>query len=298
MFNITVPQSYDERYLETTKCRPFIDNHHTQLIQDIISKKDHDWNCFDSTFAVAGIEDTKPIYNTFKEKFTQHISKSTLNSIIGLEFATRVDIIQGCTQYLENLHLLHDVQVLENEYSYNWRIKKNVTISTIDTLVRGVPLIVSVPFCFTGCQHQEFDLLLDRCFDLNIPVHIDAAWLTAAKNVRINFNHPAIISLGASLSKGCGTSGWNRIGLRWTKDCREDSISMLNDHLQIVAYSVVIGNYILDNIEPDHLWNMHGDNHFKICRDFNLQSSDTIHMTKRGSSVIGISPLLRYLENV
>jgi hypothetical protein len=298
MFSITTPNEYDQRYLEISKCRPFIDQHHINLIRNIINKNDYNWNCFDDSFSVAGIEDTAPIYKHFKEKFTNHITKSTLNSINGLENSARVDIIQGCTQYLDNLHLLYDVQILENEYSYNWRIKQNVKIVTVNKLIPDVPLIISVPFAYTGCQPDDLDTLLDTCFNLNIPVHIDAAWLTAARNVNLNFNHPAIASIAASMSKGYGTSGWNRIGLRWTKSDREDSITLLNDHLQTVAYPVVIGNYILDNTEPDHLWNKHGNNHFKICRDFELQPSDTIHMTRQGSSVIGISPLLRYLENV
>lgn len=298
MFDITTPPEYESQFLETHKCRPFIDRHHISLIRNVINKKDYDWNCFDDSFAVAGVTGTAPIYEEFKDKFTKHITGSTLNSVIGLENAARVDIIQGCTQYLDNLHLLYDVQILEFEYSYNWRIKKNVHVTTHDKLIPGMPLIISVPFSYTGCQPEFFNDMLDRCVDLNIPVHIDAAWITAAKNIRIDFSHPAIHSLGSSLSKGCGTSGWNRIGLRWTKETKEDSISMLNDHLQTVAYSVVIGNYILDNIEPDHLWNTHGENHFKICRDFDLDATDTIHMAKCGTDIIGLSPLLRYLENV
>jgi hypothetical protein len=91
-------------------------------------------------------------------------------------------------------------------------------------------------------------------------------------------------------------SGWNRIGLRWTKYPEEDSITVLNDYLQINTYSVVIANYFLKNIEPDHLWNAHGENHFKICRDFGLSPSDTIHMATEDGKVRGLSPLLQYLE--
>jgi hypothetical protein len=297
MFNITSPAAYEEQYLETAKCRPFIDKHHKLLIQNIIDKKDYDWNCIDDSFSVAQFEGTSPIYTKFKRLFTQHIEGSSLNKISGLGEAVRVDIIQGCTQYIDNLHLKGEIQVLEKEYNYHHRLGKFIVGSLPTTLRPKVPLIISAPFSSIGCQRPDMNQILDICEELQIPVHIDAAWLTAAKNVKIDFSHPAIESLGVSMSKGYGTSGWNRIGIRWTKISHEDSISLMNDHLQVTAYPVVIANYILENIEPDHLWNSHGDNHFKICNDFGLESTDTIHMAKRDGKVIGIAPLLRYLEN-
>jgi hypothetical protein len=296
MINLVAPSEYDEQYLEKTKCRPFVDKHYLSLIQNIIDKKDYDWNCIDDSFSVAQFEGTLPIYEKFKNLFTQHITGSTLNSITGLDLAYRVDIIQGCTQYIDNLHLKGDVQVLEKEYSYHHRLGKFIVGSLPSTLRPKVPLIISAPFSSIGKQRDDMNEILDSCAEQMIPVHIDAAWLTAARNVNVDFSHPAIESFGVSMSKGYGTSGWNRIGLRWTKVSNEDSIALMNDHLQITAYPVVIANYILENSEPDHLWNHHGDNHFKICNDFGLTPSDTIHMATKNNKVIGLSPLLRYLE--
>jgi len=297
MFNITTPAAYEEQYLEKTKCRPFVDSLHKTLIQNIIDKKDYDWNCLDDSFSVAQFEGTLPIYAKFKRLFTQHIRGSGLNKISGLGEAVRVDIIQGCTQFIDNLHLQGEIQVLNREYSYHHRLGKFIVGCTPNTLRPKVPLIISAPFSSIGSQRSDMNQILDTCAELKIPVHIDAAWLTAAKNVKIDFSHPAINSLAVSMSKGYGTSGWNRIGLRWTKASNEDSITLMNDHLQVTAYPVVIANYILENVEPDHLWNAHGDNHYKICNDFGLTPTDTIHMTTRDGKVIGIAPLLRYLEN-
>jgi hypothetical protein len=298
MFNISTPPSYSSNYLELSKCRPFIDKLHIKLIRDIISKKDYDWNCIDDSFNVAQFTGTASIYNKFKNLFQSHITGSKLNKITGLETATRVDIIQGCTQYIENIHLKGDVQVLENEYSYHYKINPRAIICKVENLQPGIPLIVSIPFSNIGAARQDMLELLNTCITLNVPVHLDGAWITAAKNIDIDFCHPAIASLGISMSKGYGTSGWNRIGLRWTKSSVEDSITLINEHLQLTAYSVVIGNYILENTMPDHLWNTHGNHHNKICNDFNLTSSDTIHMATTESNIIGLAPLLRYLENV
>ena len=53
----------------------------------------------------------------------------------------------------------------------------------------------------------------------------------------------------------------------------------------------------MDNLEPDHLWNHHSKNHYKICKDFDLEPTDTIHMATKDNKVLGIAPLLGYLEH-
>ena len=49
MFDITTPPEYESQYLETQKCRPFIDRHHILLIRNVINRVDYDWNCFDDS---------------------------------------------------------------------------------------------------------------------------------------------------------------------------------------------------------------------------------------------------------
>jgi hypothetical protein len=292
---IVVPDSYSWDYIETNKCRPFFDKDHEKLI-DSVSRQS--FPQIDESFKIAGFETVSNIYNRFRGACNAHFTGSKLNKITGFEKSAKNDIIIGCTQYIDDLHLKSkDIQVLEHEYSYHYRMNSHVIRTTIENLRHGVPFILSVPFSHMGGMHDRMDEIYDICLARDIPLHIDAAWLSACKNITIDFNHPSVHSVGFSLSKGYGLSGWNRIGLRYTKNPQEDSISLMNDHLQIPASLVNIGNYFLDNIEPDHLWNKHGLNHYKICQDFEIESTDTIHMAKLGDKVLGISPLLRYLEN-
>jgi len=292
---IRVPDSYSREYIETNKCRPFFDKLHEKLID---SSGKQPFSQIDQTFSVAGFLSTEDIFNRFRGACNAHFTGSKLNKITGFEISAKNDIIVGCTQYLDDLHLKSkDIQVLEKEYSYHVRMNPHTISSTIETLVPGVPLIVSVPFSNYGTTHPHMNEIYDICLAKGIPLHIDAAWISACKNIEIDFKHPAIHSVGFSLSKGYGMSGWNRVGIRYTKHPEEDSISLMNDHLQIPSAIVNIGNYFLDNIEPDHLWNKHGEKHLKICRDFNLTPTDTIHMAKDGEQILGIAPLLRYLEN-
>jgi hypothetical protein len=292
---IHVPHSYSREYLETNKCRPFFDKAHEILIESVSKQQ---FPQIDETFSIAGFLSTEDIFNRFRGACNAHFAGSKLNKITGLEKSVKNDIIIGCTHYLDDLHLKSkDIQVLEKEYSYHYRMNPHTIVTTIEDLRPGIPLIISVPLSNLGGMHPRMNEIYDICLERDIPVHIDAAWVSACKNIEIDFAHPAIHSMGFSLSKGYGLSGWNRVGLRYTKHAEEDSVSLMNDHLQIPSAIVNIGNYFLDNVSPDHLWNKHGDNHYKICQDFNLTPTDTIHMAKDGDKIIGIAPLLRYLEN-
>lgn len=291
---ITVPESYSETYIETHKCRPFVDKLQEQLILDV--GKTH-YYPLDNSFSVAQVNKTIDIFDSFKTSFTDYITSSKLNSIVGLDKSLRSDIIIGCTQYIDDLHIRYpDIQVLTHEYNYHVRLKPNLIPCTVDTMCANIPLIISIPFSYYGGTHPDMSTILDRCVELNIPVHLDGAWITASKNIHIDFSHPAIVSLGISLSKGLGLSGWNRIGIRYTKDISEDSITVMNDHLQIPSVLVLVGSYFIKNVAIDHLWNTHGQNHYKICSDFNLNTTDTIHMATKDNKILGICNLLRYLE--
>lgn len=292
---IRVPESYSREYIETTKCRPFFDKAHEKLIDSV---GEQPFTQIDQTFSVAGFLSTEDIFNRFRGACNAHFTGSKLNKITGFEISAKNDIIVGCTQYLDNLHLKSkDIQVLEKEYSYHYRMNPQTIRTSIEDLRPGIPLIISVPLSNIGTTHPRMSEIYDICLAKDIPLHIDAAWISACKNIEIDFKHPAIHSVGFSLSKGYGMSGWNRVGLRYTKTIEEDSISLMNDNLQIPASIVNIGNYFLDNVEPDHLWNKHSDNHYKICSDFNITPTDTIHMAKDGDKILGIAPLLRYLEH-
>jgi hypothetical protein len=297
----TIPKAYSAEYIQTTKCKPLIDLHQERLMADIVGKQlsYDDFTFLDKEYLVADAspELVRPIFANFKKEFQRHLEQSTLNKIVGFDSFARTDIVLGCTQYIDDLHIKHDIQVLEDEYIYHQKLNSSVGYKTLDTLDPNKHLVISMPFSHIGRTHPQMQEILDTCLARGIDVHLDGAWLTAAKNVNIDLSHPAIRSFAVSMSKGYGLSGWNRIGLRWTKDPVEDSISVMNDYIQINTYSVVIGNYFLKHTEPDHLWNTHGDNHFKICNDFGLNTSDTIHMATKDGSVLGIAPLLKYLES-
>ena len=144
--------------------------------------------------------------------------------------------------------------------------------------------------------YLDMQEILDEALIKKISVHIDGAWISCCRDVRFDFNHPAIQSVGISLSKGLGL-GWNRIGLRWTKETKADSISIMNDFYMNLRATAIIGLHFLLNVKPDYLWNTHGDKYYKVCKDFNLTQTNSIYLALKNNQPVGVSPLIRYLEN-
>lgn len=301
---ISTPNSYSDEFIQRNRVFPLVDAKLESLIRNVLDQKltPAEHNFLDIGTQSLGIDPnlTRHLFSDFKILFQQKLESSKLNSLTNLSQAKRVDICCGCTQFIDNLYMKYGrngVQVMEGEYNYHARINPHLRTRTIKGLTPDFPLIISQPF-YTGSTHYQMAEILDRCAELNIPVHIDGAWITACKNINVDFSHPAIESFAVSMSKGYGLSGWNRIGLRWTKIDREDSITVMNDFLQIPAQAVAVGLYFLNNIDIDHLWNTHKDRYYKICTDFNLEPTDTIHAVREGDLIRGVGPLIRHLESV
>lgn len=296
---LITPKTYTQDSIETNRIFPLFDNAIEVLLQSIHNNTYSDKIMLvDDSVTIVNPEYKSQMFTEFKTKFQSHIEQSQRNKIVGLAKFLRVDIIQGCTQYIDNLYIKlgkDNIQVMEREYTYHYKLNPNLIGKKLGELDPNKSLIISSPF-ITGSQHNDFDLILNECSDKNIDVHVDAAWVSAAKNINLDLNHTCIKSIGFSMSKGYGLSGWNRIGLRYTIDNTTDSICIMNEYSQVPTVNVQLGNYMLDNLKPDHLWDTHEKNYIKVCNDFDLIQTDTIHVGLSNGYIHGIAPLLRYLE--
>lgn len=278
---IKIATNYSDRWLETERPQPLSDNLIEESIQEVL----------DGTLD-KDISDN--VYVDFKATMSDWLENSKLNNITGLDTFDRIDIMQGCTQYIDSIYMQGEVQVLKGDYKYHHRLGN--WGRTVGSLSPKIPLVIAMPFPSNGAVHNQMTEILDEAQDKGIGVHVDGAWLTCCRGINFDLSHPSIHSVGISLSKGLGL-GWNRVGLRWTKNTQPDSISIMNDFHMLLRAPVMIANHFLSNFESDYLWNTHGDNYFKICQDFNLTPTPAIHIAMRDNCPVGVSPLLRYLEN-
>lgn len=273
---------YSADCLEIDRPQTLSDNRIEELVDDVLHGRT-DRNILDS------------VYTEFKLEMINWLLGSKMNSLSGLDTFSRVDIIGGCTQFIDNLYMMGPVQVLRGDYRYHQRLGL-AYVKDVGSLIPDIPLIVAMPFPSIGAPHQDMEELLEECRIKNIHVHVDGAWITCCRDVVFDFSDPVIKSVGISLSKGLGL-GWNRVGLRWTKLSTPDSITIMNDFQMNNRANVIIGLHFLRNLEVDYPWTTHGERYYKICKDFDLTPTKAIHLAMKNNNPVGIAPLIRYLEN-
>jgi hypothetical protein len=279
--NTIIAPKYSATYLQIERPSPLSDNKIEQCIQDVLSGK------MDSDIS-------DQVYVDFKKEMTAWLFNSKLNNVTGFDNFNRVDIINGCTQFIDTLYMQGEVQVLKGDYKYHHRLGN--WSRTPGELTPKVPLVIAMPFPSTGAVHNQMTEILDEAQDKGISVHVDGAWLTCCRGIDFDLLHPSISSVGISLSKGLGL-GWNRIGLRWTRQTKPDSVTIMNDFRMNNRALVKIGLHFIRNFPTDYLWTTHGDRYYKVCGDFGLTPTNSIYLALRNGEPVGVSPLIRYLEN-
>lgn len=279
-----IAPNYSKQYLEIDRPQTLSDQRIEQLQQDILG-------------GALDLDITNQVYVDFKQEMTAWLFESKLNKLSGFDDFTRVDIINGCTQFIDTIYMQGPVQTVKGDYRYHARLDSELVYSVPGYLRKGLPLIIAMPFPSTGAVHDQMKEILDECMELEIPVHIDGAWLTCSRNIVFDVGHPAIRSCGISLSKGLGL-GWNRVGLRWTRDCQADAVTVMNDFNMNLRAPTMIGLHYLRNLPADYLWTAHGDQYLQVCKDFDLTPTNSIHLALRNGSPVGVSPLIRYLDEL
>ena len=280
----------------------------------------------DITFEMLGTKRQRPMYLRKFTKFRQSLdmknypldphqyTKSFLTEIdkwinahdrvkyLGLENFTRRDAILGTTQQLDELHHLHGpaITVYKGEYKYHRRLTDfNVKqITNYKEIQPGDVFVASYPSNITTGYHADFDKLLNHCADHNVPVHIDGAWFGQCRNFEFDVTHPAVQSVSVSLSKALGM-GSQRIGIRYTKERVNGPIAIMNDFDYCNVSDMWLGVNAMQRFGVDYWWSNYETLYAKVCNDFGLEESNSIHVgwitDEEGKHQFGVRTPLRYL---
>jgi hypothetical protein len=237
----------------------------------------------------------------FLAQFHLWVTSSNLNKISGLEDFPHRDFISGVTHYLDDLHITFGQRLvaMEQEYAYHTRMKADFPLRKLETLQRGDVLVFGAPFAWYGGLHPETQQILDRCLELDIPVHIDAAWFGCVRGFTFHYNHPAVQSVAFSLSKGLGL-GSHRVGVRYSKNRHAGPVTIVNDFAMEVNCVMACGLKFMQKFGSDYLQNRYGGAYQLVCEKFELKPTMAIHtafdQVENGNwEPVGIRPFLRYL---
>jgi hypothetical protein len=230
---------------------------------------------------------------TTKEEFlpaaVEWFRSTRINDLQGWDEFPDTDVILGCTHFIESLVLKHGwagLQVLPQEYAYYGLMGKHGTEPGM--LTPGRPLIVSLPNWRWADLRPEWPEVLRECERKNIPIHIDFAWITAARDIEIDLAHPCIQSFAMSLSKYA--MEWNRVGVRWSRQRGMDSVTVFN-HFERTANmaQTSAGSYIIKNLPRDYGWDCYGSKHFEVCSELAIQPTKIFHVGMTASGPQGIA---------
>lgn len=275
----SVKREYTEEWLQYDRPQPMYSN---------------DINKFYDSFYQHNPVHTDDLDQRFKDAFVQWLNDHKFSTFKGLDAFPRQDIINGCTQFIDDLYQrCGTLQTFENDYKYHWRLNNDIKYATIDTLDPDKELLISMPFPFYGDVHPSMQEILDKCADLKIPVHIDGAWVSCIRDITFNFDHPAIQTVGISLSKG--GMGGNRIGLRFARKTPEGAVTIMNDFNMNSQALVSMGIKFMEELGPEYFWNVYGEAYKRVLEDFELQPTKAIHLASKDGKPVGIRPLLRCL---
>ncbi len=229
-------------------------------------------------------------HNQFLDQATEWFRSTKKNDLQGWDAFPCVDIIMGCTHFIESLASKHkwNIQILGKEYSYYTVMGKKHTEP--GHLQPGVPLIVSLPNYFYGAR-PDWQAVLKECEQKDINIHIDCAWMTAAKGFKFDFDHPNIKSFAMSMSKYNLT--WNRIGLRWSRQRTMDSCSLISAQEKYNELTTACGSFMMTNISRDYGWERYGKLNQQICDKLGLDQTMFFYVVKdKNDNLYSIGKLL------
>lgn len=238
----------------------------------------------------------------FKIEFDRWLHSSKINNLKGLDAFEHRDVIQGVTGFIDDVYQMHrgTTYTIDKDYMYHQRLYGR---STVANDIKDVPddskLIVSMPFPFLGDVHPDMATMLDDCLERNISVYIDSAWIGCTRDLEFDYDHPAIHSIGFSLSKGLGL-GYSRIGVRYSRARDVGPITIMNDFTMIPRTMCWWGLKFMERFEHDYLQIKYHDLYVRLCKECELIPSKSIHLahviTNGNLAPVGTREALRYLD--
>lgn len=276
-----INREYTRAWLQYDRPQPMYSSHINKFYDDF-----YKWNPVH----------TGELDDQFKSGFDDWMNNHTLSTWRGLNAFPRRDIINGCTQFIDDIYqrIGKKVVTFEDDYKYHWRLNQEIEYATVDSIKHGRELIIAMPFPFYGDVHPNMDQILDAALAEGVPVHIDGAWISCIRDMDFNFDHPAIHTVGISLSKG--GMGGNRIGVRYARKTPEGAVTIMNDFNMNSQALVSMGIKFMAELGPEYFWKEYADEYNQVCNDFDLQPTKAIHLAKKDGRPVGVRSLLRCLK--
>jgi hypothetical protein len=237
--------------------------------------KTFQWNVKEKTLPQLNLE--------FQQAAREYFLGTSINRLSGLDRFPVIHTILGCNHAIDSLIMRYGVdglQIFRHDYAYYTRLNPGLTHAQPGQLVPSCPVLMAMPSPGYLGPHPQQQEILDEAAQKDCEVHLDCAWLGAARDIQFNFDHPAVASVSMSLSKGMDM-WWNRVGIRWSR--QEDDtnpVSIYNTHNMIHQVPLLIGLKHLRSVKPDHVWTHYHDRYHALCGELKLRPTRMIHVAQ------------------
>ena len=243
--------------------------------------------------------DTSTYVDQFLFEIDKWINTHTRCKFYGLDTFPRRDSILGTTHSLDELHYIYGKKlvVYKGEYKYHRRLTDH-KIRQIDhyrQIGTGDVFVLSYPSCITTGTIEEYNDMLDWCYGIGVPVHIDGAWFGCCRNFEADVSHPAIKTVSVSLSKSLSL-GSQRIGIRYSRKRINGPIAIMNDFRYANVSDMWLGINFMHKFGVDYYWQNYEHLYEKVCKDFDLMPGNAIHVAfDSDKQPVGVRTPLRFL---
>lgn len=237
------------------------------------------------------------LQQTFIQEADRYFQATELNTITGLDMFFVREAIMGCNHAIDSLimqHGLDGLQIFEHDYKYYQRLDPVLDYAQLGYLVPNKPILMALPSPgYLGLHPKQYEIL-DEALSKGCEVHLDCAWLGAARGIKFDFSHPAVASVFMSLSKSMDL-WWNRIGIRYTKkQVDTNPVTIYNQHGMISSALLKTGLRYIRCVQPDHVWTHFHDRYMAMCQHLYLRPTAMIHVAQSmdRSQMFGVKKLL------
>jgi hypothetical protein len=135
-------------------------------------------------------------------------------------------------------------------------------------------LVISLPFSSNGGVYPTYELLIEQCNKLGIPVLLDLAYIGISQGLDINLTAPCITDVVFSLSKPI--SAQLRLGLRITRSYHDDAVQFNYEAKMYNRIAAKVGINIMNKYSQDYIISKYLPRQQEICQKLNLTPTNTV----------------------
>lgn len=219
----------------------------------------------------------------FLHQYRDWLESSRLNRLHGFAAFKSLAFTHGTIQAFDMFYAKHHARrfrCFRGEFVYHrlswrnhfptWQYVEDDPISKEDALV------VSVPFSDLGGTHPDLAAVLSDCERLQVPVLLDLAYYSIARDIEIDVSLRCIETLTFSLSKSFYGADRLRIGLRGQREAEDDPIDVFNGMDMVNRAAVLAGSLLLSRFPPDYCQERYAALQADICKELGVHPSQCV----------------------